>query len=120
MSFLDNFQTNLDEIRNNLNIITKRLSQNTREIRDIAKIKLDIIKEKKNLNSLYKELGTHHYKLYKNLETTLNEDNQIVKIDISLARIKSLEDSIKSQGKDSIDSGTSGLYIMDNKKDNDD
>ena len=112
MSFLDNFQTNLDEIRNNLNIITKRLSQNTREIRDIAKIKLEIIKEKKNLNSLYKELGTHHYKLYKNLETTLN--------DISLARIKSLEDSIKSQGKDSIDSGTSGLYIMDNKKDNDD
>lgn len=53
------------------------------------------------------------------METTLNEDNQIVKIDISLARIKSLEDSIKSQGKDSIDSGTSGLYIMDNKKDND-
>lgn len=119
LSFFDNFTENLTDIKNNLEIISQKLLENTKEIKDITKLKLDLVKEKRVLSNLYKELGIHYYKVYKNSDSNLNVAGQITKIDISLQKVSSIENSLNNFKKGSMDSPDSGLYLMEKKEEND-
>ncbi|WP_083328999.1 hypothetical protein [Peptoniphilus raoultii] len=100
MAFLENFDSNISQIRENLSQISLQIRDRSKDFKKIAKIRYELLMEKRNLSNLYKELGEYYYRLLKDEAVSFNVESQKTKIDISLSRIASLENSLADVGND--------------------
>lgn len=102
LSFLDNLQENLDDIKIAVSGLSRKVMEDTSQLRRVAKIRIDIARETKNLNDLYKSLGEYYFKLNKGIESQNFElEKYIEKIETTIARIESLKMTLKTTNTNS-------------------
>ena len=121
MSLIDDLNNNLGDLRDNLKLAGEKLSQNSKEIARVAKIKVEIAKEEKTLNEMYKAIGKYYYDLHKGIENQ-GEDPMAVyvaNIDRSIARIESLKLNLLSGSNDfTVPGGSMKVYHNKNDEEN--
>lgn len=93
MSLFDDLQENISDLKDNLKIASAKISKNSKEIKKQAKIKLELAKEERKLNDLYKDIGKEYYKMHKRLGDSENTpiSNYLREVDISIAKIEALK-----------------------------
>lgn len=92
MNLFDGLNENILDLKESLGSIANKIEKNSKQIKDQTQIKVEISKEQRNLNFLYKSLGELFYKIEKG-DNERSEDkisNIMRDIDISLSRIEAL------------------------------
>lgn len=99
MSIINDFSGNISDIKKNLKFAGEVISDSSKEIARVAKLKLEIAKEEKNLSDLYKEIGRGYYRVHKGIENSIDDpiDGFIREIDKTIARIESLKISLEKE-----------------------
>lgn len=118
MSLFDNLNDNIGDLKDNIKLAGEKISQNSKEIARVAKIKLEIAKEEKNLNEMYKAIGKYYYDLHKGIENSESDpmSGYIAGIDKSVARIESLKLNLMSSSNDfTVPGGNIKVYHEDDK-----
>lgn len=108
MSLFDELQDNISDLKDNLKIASAKISENSKEIKKQAKIKLELAKEEKKLNDLYRKIGKEYYEIHKRLGDSEDTpiSNYLKEIDMSIAKIEALKtktDDFTSYSKESDD-----------------
>lgn len=91
MGFFDNLDENLKDIRENLEFLSKKLLNESQDLKQAAKLKYEILNEKRILSDLYEKLGVHSYKLMKNENSDLDVEEIVKEIERHTSRVSSLE-----------------------------
>ena len=93
MSLIDELSDNISDLKDNLKVASKIISKNSKEIKRQAKLKLEIAKEEKRLNDLYKHIGKEYYQVHKRLgdDSKTPMHDYISEIDRTLAKIEALK-----------------------------
>lgn len=91
MGFFDNLDGNLKDIRDNLEFLSKKLLNESQDLKQAAKLKYEILNEKRILSDLYEKLGVHSFKLMKNESSDLDVEELVAEIEKHIARVSSLE-----------------------------
>lgn len=94
MSLIDDLVINLRNLNKSLSVAKETISKEAMEVKKVTSTKLDIIKNNRELSSLYEELGKRLYNSEKYGDILESED-LIEKIDEIISRIHALEASLK-------------------------
>lgn len=100
MSLLDDLKINFENLNRQLNEAKRVIRLKSQDIRENATLRLEILKQTRALDNLYKELGKRAYDAKKEDADILYGD-YIEKIDEAAARLHALELSLKVENVDS-------------------
>lgn len=99
MSFFDNLQENIDDLKYSFSDFTRKVAEDSSQIKKIAKLKYEIAMEQKNLNELYRALGEHTFQVSKGMTCgNFSVEGHIAKIERSIARLESLKMALVNVG----------------------
>lgn len=100
MSLLDDLIINFENLNRQLTEAKKVVLSRSQDFKESASIRLEILKQTRTLDNLYKELGKRAYDAKKEDADILYGD-YIEKIDEAAARLHALEISLKVENTDS-------------------
>ena len=100
MSLLDDLIINFENLNRQLTEAKKVVLSRSQDFKESASIRLEILKQTRTLDNLYKELGKRAYDAKKEDADILYGD-YIEKIDEAVARLHALEISLKVENTDS-------------------
>lgn len=126
MSLIDELSDNISDIKDSLKVASKIISKNSKELTRQAKLKLEILKEEKRLNDLYRHIGREYYEIHKRLgddsKTSMSE--YIREIDKSIAKIEALKLNVDINSSYNTtfndygeNSGSNEIKVKEEKKD---
>lgn len=118
MSLLDDLKINFENLNRQLTEAKRVIKLKSQDIKENASIRLEILKQSRALDNLYKDLGKRAYDAKKEDVDILYGD-YIEKIDEATARLHALELSLKIENVDSqrFDDAYSGNISEPTKED---
>lgn len=118
MSLLDDLKINFENLNRQLTEAKRVIKLKSQDIKENASIRLEILRQSRALDNLYKDLGKRAYDAKKEDVDILYGD-YIEKIDEATARLHALELSLKIENVDSqrFDDAYSGNFSESTKDD---